>query len=227
MDILQKGKSTEEMVDEWCKRGSGVSWDDVREGVDGHGNTALHWAAFKNLPVQTSLLLSLGCSPNSRAHPSGWTPLHDSAYSDASLSMSLLISAGASIDARASSGATPLCFSAQEDSPRTCEILIKAGADPGVRCEGGEGRFSGYTPLHYCAHYNAFNSCRVLIKYDAPLDCLDLAGRLPIHIAVARGSEMVLEEVRRGHKSKRRSDTHLCSCTVNSTYATHFVRREF
>lgn len=91
--------------------------------------------------------------------------------------MSLLISSGASIDARASSGATPLCFSAQEDSPRTCEILINAGADPGVRCEGGEGRFSGYTPLHYCAHYNAYGSCQVLIDNGAPLDAMDLAGR--------------------------------------------------
>ena len=162
---------------------------------DGHGNTALHWSSFKNLPVQTRLLLGSGLSANVLSQPSGWTPLHDSAYSDSSNTMSLLLSSGALVDARASSGATPLCFSAQEDSPATCEMLIRWGASTSMRCEGGEGRFSGYTPLHYCAHYNAHRSCRVLISMGAPIDAKDLTGRMPIHIAVARGSEMVLKEL--------------------------------
>jgi hypothetical protein len=46
---------------------------------DGHGNTPLHWAAFKNETECVSLLLKFGADANARAHPSGWTPLHDAA----------------------------------------------------------------------------------------------------------------------------------------------------
>lgn len=43
--------------------------------ADGHGNTPLHWAAFKNESATVELLLEYGSDPNARAHPSGWTPL--------------------------------------------------------------------------------------------------------------------------------------------------------
>ena len=69
--------------------------------ADGHGNTPLHWAAFKNETDCVSLLLRYNADPNARAHPSGWTPLHDAAYSDSGESIELLISQGAKVDARA------------------------------------------------------------------------------------------------------------------------------
>ena len=59
-------------------------------------------------------------------------------------------------------------------------------------------RFSGYTPLHYCAHYNAHNAARVLLAHLAAkkaMEIADLSERLPIHVAVARGSSDVLREL--------------------------------
>lgn len=183
--------------------------------ADGHGNTPLHWAAFKNEVECVSLLLSYNADPNARAHPSGWTPLHDAAYSNSKESIALLVGAGAHVDARANSGATPLCFAAQEDAADAARLLLERGADLGTRCAGGpylrndedngnnnhhhpHSRFSGYTPLHYCAHYNAHNAAKVLLAHKAAkraMDIADLSERLPIHVAVARGSSDVLREL--------------------------------
>ena len=179
--------------------------------ADGHGNTPLHWAAFKNETECVSLLLEYEANPNARAHPSGWTPLHDAAYSNSSESIELLVNKGAKVDARANSGATPLCFAAQEDSSDAALLLLKKGADLTARCAGApqeEGhaaapmhphsRFSGYTPLHYCAHYNAHKASQVLLSHEMAkraMETPDLSGRLPIHVAVARGSSDVLREL--------------------------------
>ena len=185
--------------------------------ADGHGNTPLHWAAFKNEIGCVSLLLEYQANPNARAHPSGWTPLHDAAYSDSSESIALLINKGAHVDARANSGATPLCFAAQEDAAKAAQLLLERGADLTARCAGApqedgpnpnnggapptnhpHSRFSGYTPLHYCAHYNANCAAKVLLKHHAAkaaMETSDLSCRLPIHVAVARGSSDVLKEL--------------------------------
>lgn len=181
--------------------------------ADGHGNTPLHWAAFKNERECVSMLLRYHADPNARAHPSGWTALHDAAYSNSSESVELLLDAGADVDIRANSGATPLCFAAQEDAHGAARLLLARGADLSIRCAGGprsmaegnavfpphpNGRFSGYTPLHYCAHYNAHRAARVLLadpSAQAAMEVTDLSDRLPIHVAVARGSSDVLREL--------------------------------
>ena len=184
---------------------------------DGHGNTPLHWAAFKNETACISLLLKYRANPNARAHPSGWTPLHDAAYSNGRDAIALLVDAGAVVDARASSGATPLCFAAQEDAAEAVELLLIRGAELGTRCSPDsvgsssanenntnerqqlpQTRFSGYTPLHYCAHYNASKAAKILLQHHTALaatEIRDLNGRLPIHVAVARGSSNVLREL--------------------------------
>mmetsp|Transcript_30057 Transcript_30057/g.36677 ORF Transcript_30057/g.36677 Transcript_30057/m.36677 type:complete len:604 (+) Transcript_30057:159-1970(+) len=177
---------------------------------DGHGNTPLHWAAFKNHPECISRLLSAGADHNSRTHHSGWTPLHDAAYSNASEAIELLLNNGADVDARARSGATPLCFAAQEDATGAVELLLRWGADADVRCFGMSersssfttdpvipSRFSGYTPLHYCAHYNATRASKLLLESGAKVDVRDLNGRMVLHVAVVRGSTSVLEELLR------------------------------
>ena len=190
--------------------------DDINT-TDGHGNTALHWAAFKNSVSCSSVLLSHGSNPNAIAKTSGWSPLHDAAYSDSTETLSILISAGADVNAKAKSGATPLCFAAQENAPNATRLLLEAGADPTARCCDEEAakntsdelhqhftRFSGYSPLHYCAHYNAHRAAKVLLEYHSNvlvpsnkslLTISDLNEKLPIHVAVARGSSDVLREL--------------------------------
>lgn len=179
--------------------------------ADGHGNTPLHWASFKNETQCVALLLHYNADPNARAHPSGWTPLHDAAYSNSSACIELLSKNGARIDAKANSGATPLCFAAQEDASEAAQLLLDRGADLSSRCAGPPAedgaqynfqlpnhppsRFSGYTPLHYCAHYNAQRASHVLLSHlnaRIAMEVPDLSGRLPIHVAVARGSSDVL-----------------------------------
>ncbi|KAG7346676.1 pfs, nacht and ankyrin domain containing protein [Nitzschia inconspicua] len=181
--------------------------------ADGHGNTPLHWAAFKDETECVALLLDYNADPNARAHPSGWTPLHDAAYSNSSKCIEQLIQKGAHVDARANSGATPLCFAAQEDAAEAAMCLLARGADLSARCAGApddvtaqpfqvpnhaHSRFSGYTPLHYCAHYNAQRASKILLKHEKAkiaMETPDLSGRLPIHVAVARGSSDVLKSL--------------------------------
>jgi hypothetical protein len=182
--------------------------------ADGHGNTPLHWAAFKNVAPCVSLLLRYSADANARAQPSGWTPLHDAAYSNSFDSVKLLLEAGANVNLQANSGATPLCFAAQEDSAEAVKLLLDSGADLTARCTGSRqdlvaagphaddnqhhGRFSGYTPLHYCAHYNAHRAARVLLAHpDAKraMEIPDFNERLPIHVAVTRASSDVLREL--------------------------------
>jgi hypothetical protein len=193
--------------------------------IDGHGNTPLHWASFKNSVRAIDILLSYRVDVNFPAQPSGWTPLHDAAYSDSAGAVKLLIAAGASVNARSLSGATPLCFAAQEDASNATQLLLDAGADPAIRCLGQSpaihvrannadnnifhSRFSGYTPLHYCAHYNSSKSAKVLLNHRGNgfgkqlsavelLEMPDLNEKLPIHVAVARGSSEVLRELLHG-----------------------------
>lgn len=198
----------------------------VPTNIDGHGNTPLHWASFKNSVRAIDILLSYNVNVNFAAQPSGWTPLHDAAYSDSAGAVKRLIAAGASVNARSHSGATPLCFAAQEDASNALKILLEAGADPAIRCLGASpglhirannadnnifhSRFSGYTPLHYCAHYNSSKSARVLLNHCRGngygkqlsgvelLEIPDLNDKLPIHVAVARGSSEVLRELLHG-----------------------------
>jgi len=167
---------------------------------DGHGNTPLHWAAFKDSVKCVSILLKHNADPNCKAQPSGWTPLHDASYSDAAGTITLLLEAGAYVDACASSGATPLCFAAQEDAPNAVKMLLEAGANTQVRCCGtssaqSPSRFSGYTPLHYCAHYNASRAAKLLLSYGSSMKIQDLNSKLPIHVAVSRASTHVLQEL--------------------------------
>ena len=197
----------------------------IPNNIDGHGNTPLHWASFKNSVRAIDILLSYNVDVNFPAQPSGWTPLHDAAYSDSAGAVKRLIAAGASVNARSHSGATPLCFAAQEDASNATKLLLKAGADPAIRCLGHipgmnvrannadnnifHSRFSGYTPLHYCAHYNSSKSAKVLLDHRGDgsgkqlagvelLEIPDLNEKLPIHVAVARGSSEVLRELLHG-----------------------------
>jgi len=208
---------------------------------DCHGNTAIHWAAFKNSTACVSILLSHQVYVNTRSELSGWTPLHDAAYSDAAECVDLLVAAGADINAKANSGATPLCFAAQEDASKAALLLLEAGADPSVRCCGqGPGldssvsqtnsnRFSGYTPLHYCAHYNAHNAARVLLQYDSQqrntslLETSDLNKKLPIHVAVARGSSDVLRELLHGGTRIDRLNNRLRNQRQNCDSCVHSI----
>jgi len=208
----------------------GLSLSNIKRNpiYDGHGNTPLHWAAFKNAAACVDLLLSHHADPNAIAGISGWTPLHDAAYSDSADSVKLLISAGADVNAKANSGATPLCFAAQEDAPNAIRLLLHAGADAAARCceqndnynDHHSSRFSGYTPLHYCAHYNAHQAAHVLLEMENQKEkstklqeIPDLNEKLSIHIAVCRGSSAVLKELL--HSGARLDTTNDLNMTLS------------
>ena len=175
---------------------------DVNRRAHPSGWTPLHDAAYSDADGAVRLLVAAGARVDVRSR-SGATPLCFAAQEDAPKAARALLRAGADLAVRCcGSGATGV-------------IEYR-------------GRFSGYTPLHYCAHYDSWRAARVLLfesterdgggdnsgihpynhinlhQHCKPLspsyllEIPDLNDKLPIHVAVARGSSRVLRELLHG-----------------------------
>jgi ankyrin repeat protein len=64
--------------------------------VDAAGNTALHWAAYRNHPQLVEFLLSMGANPNVENNTDGQTPLHWACVSGNVLCAKTLLNEGMS-----------------------------------------------------------------------------------------------------------------------------------
>ena len=156
------------------------------------GWTPLHDAAYSNSTACIHMLLQHGANIHACAN-SGATPLCFAAQEDATEAVECLLGYGA---------------------------VSRVGL---VGSRAGLHRFGGYTPLHYAAHYNAAGSARALLRTTTTvmtaadtttssttssssnaatdkcrqdlMNAMDVGRRLPIHIAVARGSSDVLREL--------------------------------
>jgi ankyrin repeat protein len=58
------------------------------------GNTALHWAAYRNQPKLVEYLLRAGANPEMANSPDGQTPLHWACVSGNIICASLIITVG-------------------------------------------------------------------------------------------------------------------------------------
>ena len=101
---------------------------------DGHGFTALDWAARTGKTAAIHELIRAGANPNGRDHgPNGWTPLLHAVHKGQLESVRALIAAGADPNGRGDNGLTPLMLAAAQGEPETVDELLKAGADPRLR----------------------------------------------------------------------------------------------
>jgi ankyrin repeat protein len=108
--------------------------------TDGHGFTALDWAARTGQAEVIRELVREGADPDLRDEgPNGWAPLHHAVHKGQLGAVRALIAAGAQVDAGASRshGITPLMLACAQGEPRIVDALLAAGADPHAT-QGGQ-----------------------------------------------------------------------------------------
>jgi len=144
------------------------------------GISPLHIAAEMGYSQCMNILLNSGSNPNLILADKKNTALHLAAEGGWSECISLLLQKGANADARNYKGQSALHFAAHTHSVECVEILLsKAGCNP--NSEDNDKR----TPLH-SAVGRALNSCEItelLIKYGASVNCGDIFGYTPLHVA--------------------------------------------
>ena len=148
---------------------------------DKAGNTALHYAATKDIAV---MLIAAGAPLNARNDDFGMTPLFNVTAEVAAL----LIAKGADVNARAAKGMTPLTWAIYWDQKEKAEMLIARGANVNAKDDDGK------TALHVAANWGKTDLVRLLIAKGADVNARDSACWTPLHWAAfeAEGDTLAL-----------------------------------
>ncbi len=118
---------------------SGVDVNSVDK--DKYGNTALHYAAYKNKTEIVKLLLSKGANVNA-VSINKETPLHLACFYGNKEVIELLLAAGANVNAVRIDGWTPLHVAADIENISITKLLLTAGAD--ITIKNNEGKTAFY-----------------------------------------------------------------------------------
>src|SRR5689334_11195681 len=105
---------------------------DVNE-AQGDGNTALHWAAYRDDAEMARVLIQAGAHANVKTRLGGVTPLQLAATNGNAAIVELLVKAGAEVNAPNSNGTTPLMFAAASGKTEAIRILLDNGANVNAR----------------------------------------------------------------------------------------------
>jgi uncharacterized protein len=108
----------------------------VLDERDGHGLTALMWAARSGALDAMAVLLDAGADPNAHDGGNGWTPLMHAVHTQHPEAVRLLLERGADPNVGAD-WLTPLWMAAADADPSVATSLLEYGADPSVRGPGG------------------------------------------------------------------------------------------
>ncbi len=148
---------------------------------DEAGNTALHYAATKDI---AAMLIGAGAPLNARNDDFGMTPLFNVTAEVAAL----LIEKGADVNARAAKGMTPLTWAVYWDQKEKAGLLIARGAQVNAKDDDGK------TALHVAANWGKTDLVRLLIAKGADVNAKDSACWTPLHWAAfeAEGDTLAL-----------------------------------
>lgn len=147
---------------------------------ESQGISPLHVAAEMGYLHCMNILLNSGCDPNLTLPDTSTTALHLAAEGGCSECISLLLHKGAKADVRNNKGQTALHLAAHAHSVECVEMLLSKGI-----CNPNSDDNDKRTPLH-SAVGRALNSCEItelLIKYGAWVNCRDIFGYTPLHVA--------------------------------------------
>jgi ankyrin repeat protein len=144
------------------------------------GYRALHSAARFGETEEVRKCLEGGTNPNAE-DDNGRTALH---YVSTTEAARVLLAGGANIEASDKQGWTPLCNATYFERDVVVEFLLAAGASATT------GTSNGRTGLHL-AH--SADVARALIRAGAQIDASDKRGIVPLHVAIDRGREGVVE----------------------------------
>jgi ankyrin len=136
---------------------------DVNEG-QGDGNTALHWAAYRDDLEMARLLIQAGATVKAKTRIGDMTALHLAATNGSAAMVQLLLKAGADANTRNGNGTTPLMLAAAAGKTEAIGVLLDNGADPNARDTN-----HGQTAVMFAAALNRGPAIRLLSSRGAAL----------------------------------------------------------
>jgi ankyrin repeat protein len=154
---------------------------------DPSGLTPLHIAAYSNHVDVVELLIGAGAQIN--VHGTyGHTPLEYAAGRGDKDIVELLLAKGADIEAGDDWNRTPLLAAAPNNRPEIVKLLLDRGANVEARMKSGR-----QNALHMAASRNFLEVAKLLLKAGAYIDDRDMTGQTPLHKAVMKGHQDMVE----------------------------------
>lgn len=186
--------------------------------VDAQGNTALHWAAYRNHPQLVEYLLSMGANPNVENTQDGQTPLHWACVAGHLLCVRALMNQGLSLFVISMIRSSPFSHLGRAN-PLAADrrgyncihsiamnghlnllhyIVIFLGTQ-WKRQNPGQGfdlqhtldarDTKGHTAMAWAAYKGHAEIIRYFLAQKADLNIADSAGMTPLHWAAQKGHE--------------------------------------
>src|SRR5689334_18400203 len=101
--------------------------------AQGDGNTALHWAAYRDDIEMAKALIQAGASVKPTTRIGDMQPLHLAASNGSAAMIEVLLKAGADANAPNGNGTTPLMLACAAGKTDAIALLLDNGANPNAR----------------------------------------------------------------------------------------------
>jgi ankyrin repeat protein len=216
---------------------------DVNE-AQGDGNTALHWAAYRDDVEMAWMLIQAGANVKAKTRIGDMTALHLAATNGSAAMTQLLLKAGADANTPNGNGTSPLMLAAAAGKIEAIGVLLDNGADPNARDTN-----HGQTAVMFAAALNRGPAIRLLASRGAMLQitsrvdeskpnnsergvnngelrssgAAQVGGNTPLHFAARDGQmEAVLALLESGADVDQVSATDAMSPLVQSIVTGHY-----
>ena len=150
--------------------------------TDGHGRTALFYAAMRGKTNVVRLLLSYKADSSIGAED-GDTPLHSAAFHGHEEIVKLLLKDGNNVNITGRNILTPLHYAAINGYETIAKLLLESGA------RFTAGAIYGVTPLH-CASLIHGEIVQLLLDFGADVNHVSDNGSTPLHITAEFGNKI-------------------------------------
>ena len=134
------------------------------DAAQADGNTALHWAAYRDDMEMARLLIQADANVHARTRPGDLSPLLMAARNGSAAMIELLLKAGSDANSTNANGTTPLMFAAASGNTDALRILLGHGAEVNATDIP-----NGQTALMFAAARNRGAAIQLLATYGADL----------------------------------------------------------